>query len=53
MSRVTCAKLIDLGIFLMYNEIHKSDSGYEIHVLFQNKGLINFTVNVKDVEYAD
>ena len=37
----------------LYDEIYKSDNGFEIHVLLQNKELIDFTVNVTDVEYIN
>ena len=35
----------------LYDEVYKTDQGYEIHVLLENKGLIDFIVSVTDVEY--
>ncbi len=40
------------GAWWLYDEIYKTDNGYQIHVLLQNKELIDFTVNVKDVEFV-
>ena len=35
----------------LYDEMYKTDAGYEIHVLLQKKELIDFIVTVTDVEY--
>ena len=39
------------GAWWLYDEIYKTDKGYEIHALLQNKQLIDFIVNATDVEY--
>jgi len=39
------------GAWWLYDEIYKSDKGYEIHVLLQSKQLIDFIVNAADVVY--
>jgi len=39
------------GVWWLYDEIYKTDEGYEIHVLLQGKQLIDFIISTKDVEY--
>lgn len=39
------------GAWWLYDEIYKTDEGYEIHVLLEKKELIDFIVTVTDVEY--
>lgn len=39
------------GAWWLYDEIYKTNGGYEIHVLLQKNELIDFIVIVTDVEY--
>jgi len=39
------------GAWWLYDEIYKTDDGYEIHVLLKKNELIDFIVTVTDVEY--
>ena len=39
------------GAIWLYDEIYKSDNGYEIHVLLLKKELIDFIVTTADVKY--
>lgn len=41
------------GAWWLYDEIYKTDNGYEIHVLLQNKELIEFTISTTDVEFVN
>ncbi len=37
------------NVWWLYDEIYKTDNGYEIHALLQGKEVIDFIVDVKDV----
>jgi len=39
------------GVWWLYDEIYKTNGGYEIHVLLQKNELIDFIATVIDVEY--
>ncbi len=53
-AEIICQDAPMRGAWWLYDEIYRTDGGYEIHALVQKKELAYFTVNCKDVEvYCD
>lgn len=53
-AKIVCMDAPLRGAWWLYDEIYKTDEGYEIHALLQKKELVYFTITCDDVEvYCD
>ena len=49
-AEVLCRECPLRGAWWLYNELYKTDDGYELHAMVQKKELVYFTVKCADIE---